>query len=114
MSSSKDCPKCGHIFKRADSWRFATWWGRRRVSSCPGCEVHLTWAPLMWRVGNASAVVVMGISLAYLFLRDSLPITLGWWIVDVSAAVLTLFSAHRRQLVRVPNAEGARHLQPGH
>jgi len=112
MSLSKGCPVCGHRFTRTDKWRFSSWWGRRRVSGCPGCGVMLTWAPWMWRVGNASAAVVLGMSLAYLFLREVLPVTAVWWLVDVSAAGLVLFSVYRRHLIQAPTDEGPGRFQP--
>lgn len=105
LSLIKGCPVCGETFRRAHLWRFATWWGRRRVSACPRCGASLTWDPCTWRVGIASAVVLLGVSLGHLFLGDELPITGSWWVVQLSAAVLLFFAGSRRRLIRSSRAE---------
>lgn len=111
MSLIKGCPVCGETFRRGQLWRFATWWGRRRVSACPRCGASLTWDPWMWRVGIASAVVLLGFSLGYLLLGGELPITGSWWVVQLSAAVLLFFAGYRRRLIRSSRAEVPAPLQ---
>lgn len=105
MSLIKGCPVCGETFRRAQLRRFATWWGRRRVAACPRCGAPLTWDPWMWRVGIASAIVLIVYSLGHLLLGDELPITGSWWVVQLSAAVLLVVAGYRRHLIRSSDVE---------
>ena len=95
------CPVCSRSMAWRESWRFATWYGRRQVAACPHCASLLRWNIHPWRW--LLAVVVSFLAWVLLWLRQ------GWALAQLIvlsvSSVVMLVASTRRRLVVVSEAD---------
>jgi hypothetical protein len=106
LTFSKRCPVCSHQFTRGQRREFATWWGARRVGTCPECS-----QPLMWPAGPWWIMQALGVLVLIVFFSVAAPLRHVLTVLG-GVSILAVYSALRLIRVEVGGTRGPRTVPP--